>query len=402
MLAPLHARARQVVRSRRGLLERYQAVFPVAQEVIWFHASSLGEFEQGRPLMEAWRAERPDDYILLTFFSPSGYAIQKDYPVADFVDYLPFDSSSDLSQVLSLVSPSRFILIKYDLWPHLLSSLNHQNIPTYLVSARFRSGQFYFRRWGRTIMNQMRFFKRLFVQDEQTKELLENNGFNQVTLAGDTRIDRVWKIASEDMEVAGLQEFSQQTAGLVIGGSTWEPEERLLVRFYQDHQDLFGGQRYKLVLAPHDVSSRNIERIRSLFSNEVVLYSDGLRNPDQFSHSLVLIIDQIGLLNRIYRYGEVAVIGGGFGKGIHNILEPAAFGLPVIFGPRFDKFPEAQILLKKQGAFSTRKYSQFNAMLREFLINKNSRAIAGRASSDFVKNGTGSTSLIISCLLENS
>lgn len=400
-LAPFHRRARELVRAQRGISRRYAQAFPVSRRVVWFHVSSLGEFEQGRPLIEAWRERHPDDYILLTFFSPSGYRIRQDYPVADRVDYLPFDSLPDLCGLVERVHPALFILVKYDLWPRLLSCLHRMQVPVYLVSARFRPRQVYFRWYGGYFRSLLSGMRMICVQDEDSQRLLSQHGLQRVRVTGDTRVDRVLTMAGEKTQVEGIQEFAGG-AQLLIGGSTWEAEEEMLYRFFKEHESVFQRGEWKLVLAPHEVSDRHLRRISRRFGESLVTYSHLQVNPREGADKPVLLIDRIGLLGRIYHAGAVAVVGGGFGKGIHNILEPAACGLPVLFGPRCHKFPEAADLISQQGGFLFRNFSEFNAMLTNLLINKKSIMKASQASRAYVEQGRGSTSLIISCLLENS
>lgn len=387
-------------RAQKGIHERYSKVFPVKRRVIWFHVSSLGEFEQGKPVMEAWKAKYPEDFLLLTFYSPSGYEVRKGFKGADYVDYLPFDTARDLAKICEIVNPSRFVLVKYDIWPHLLEILFDQDVAVYLISALFTRDHHilgFFGSYFRGLLTQM---ERIFVQDEESMQLLRSKGIDRVSLAGDTRVDRVYELASNRESVEGIEAFVEAST-VLIAGSTWEPEEKFLGRYVQEQISLFEQQDAKIIIAPHDVSESHISFIEKLFGQNSVRYSHFLQFPELKKGKRVLIIDQIGLLNRIYAYGEMAFVGGGFGRGLHNVLEPAAYGIPIIIGPRFSGFLEAKILIKMGGVLVAKNYSDITTMLTQYLINKRSFSLAGVACSDFIERSKGATSLIISSLVEN-
>lgn len=389
-----------MVRAQKGLFKRFSAIFPTNSRVVWFHASSLGEFEQGRSVIEAWKEKRQDDFILLTFFSPSGYDIKKDYPFADYVDYLPFDTALYLRKLVCMINPNVFILIKYDFWPRLLSILHNQKVDVYLISGLFRKEQFFFKWYGKYFFKQLSRIKRIFVQNEESQHLLNANGISQTEVTGDTRIDRVFSLASRNEEIEGIEAFIDGHK-VIIAGSSWEPEENLLAQFFNSYATSENGLSIKLIIAPHSINEVRLRYVEEVFENVTVRLSEWRENPAFYRDKKVLLIDSIGLLSRLYRYADIAIVGGGFGKSIHNILEPAAFGLPILIGPNFSKFQEAKKLLENGGVFTFKNYSEISRILSELLVNESSFCKAGGASRAFIENGSGATALITSCLLEN-
>jgi len=398
--ALFNPKARKMIRAQKGLFQRYSSVFPSKSKVVWFHASSLGEFEQGRSVIESWREKREGDFILLTFFSPSGYEIKKDYPFADYVDYLPFDSANYLRKLIRIINPSSFVLIKYDFWPNLLSSLSEFKTDVYLISGLFRQDHFFFKWYGKYFLKLLSRMKGIFVQNEESMSLLKAKNISQVKLAGDTRIDRVFSLAKRNEEIEGIESFITDHK-VIIGGSSWETEEKLLAQFFYSYSQSEKPVKIKIILAPHSIKEERLRHIEEVFENATVRLSEWRKNPEFYLDKIVLVIDTIGLLSRLYRYADVAIIGGGFGKSIHNILEPASYGLPILFGPNYSKFPEAKMLLKNGGAFAFKNYSEISRILGELLINESGFSKAGAASRAFVNEGAGATALITSYLLEN-
>lgn len=389
-----------MIKGRRGLMNNLRKNIPDNVSVVWFHASSLGEFEQGRPLIESWKKKCPDDFILLSFFSPSGYEIRKNFEFADHVCYLPFDRRNQINKFLSIVKPKMLVLIKYEFWPKLLLSLKNRSIPVYLISALFRPDQHFFKWYGGYFRRLLSVFSQIFVQDEVSKELLEGIDIDGVQVSGDTRIDCVLEIAEKDESIEGISEYTKD-AFVLIGGSSWEPEEEMMSKFMKSVNIHKYKTKVKLILAPHNVREEHLLRIEELFGNRIVRYSNWLKKDDIRKDIGVLLIDQVGLLSRLYKYSDIAFIGGGFGAGLHNVIEPAAFGIPVIYGPKFDKFPEAVELQKYGGGFSVSSYEEFKEKCEYFMSDKKSLSTAGGASRGYVDNFKGASILITSWLMEN-
>lgn len=363
------------------------------------HVSSLGEFEQGRPILERWKALFPGDKILLSFYSPSGFNIRKNYPLADLVFYLPLDTAHQMNRLLDQIQPDLFILVKYDFWPNLLKVLKERCIPSYLISACFRPDQYLFKKWGRYFLRQLQVFKWIFVQDDASLQLLERFNFQQVVVAGDTRVDAVM---TNRMNVPGVRNHTEEErdGGIIIGGSTWPVEERMLAKVLnsQAFKNLKGN--WSLVIAPHDISEEHLVRIEELFEGHIIRHSR-IEGPWQNALPVhrVILIDSIGLLSSLYANARVAFIGGGFGKGIHNILEPAAYGIPVIFGPNSAKFREAEILTSIGGAFRITSFEEFSTTLIKICSDSHFRTESGNLAVNYMKSQMGSSELIIRYLL---
>lgn len=357
------------------------------KEVYWMHCASLGEFEQGRPLLEAIRLQNLDCKILLTFFSPSGYEIRKGYTGADFVAYLPMDGRRNAKQFLEIVEPSLALFVKYEFWHYFLKELSERKIKAILVSGAFRKDQVFFKWYGGFFRRMLKYFDVLTVQDEASKTLLHAIGFRSV-ITGDTRYDRVVAIAAEAEAMPKIELFSAGNK-LVIAGSTWPGDEQALkasLKIFPVH--------WKLILAPHEIHVGHLRSIKNLFGNECVFYSELERNKE----AKVLVIDNIGMLSNLYRYGEIACIGGGFDQsGIHNILEPAVFGLPVIFGPFFEKFSEAREMVGLSFAFPAADTDSYSGILQK-LMEDPARGVLQERIKQFVFSKTGATDKILKLL----
>ncbi len=397
LIAPIHPRAEEWVKGRNDQQKESFQKIPADQSVIWFHASSLGEFEQALPIIKEWKTKKPDDFILLTFYSPSGYKQIKNYSGIDRVMYLPRDITNEVRIFLDQFNPDRLLLIKYDIWPVLLKELANRKIPFYLVSAVFRPNQLFFKWYGHWYLSILKRFTGIFVQDQASAQLLKKNGVNQVMITGDTRIDRVADLASENYTIEGIDSFVGDNR-IIRAGSSWQKEENFLNRFFSENK----LPDVKLILAPHDVSSKHLTTIQKQFGSSLIFYSQLLTNPATGLNKKVLLIDRIGLLSKLYRYGQIAVIGGAFGAGLHNILEPAVFGIPIIFGPRFQKYIEAVELVRCKAGFSVKSYEEFQSILRLLLEDKNTLFNAGKGCRLYVDNSKGATSLIIRRLLEKT
>jgi 3-deoxy-D-manno-octulosonic-acid transferase len=348
----------------RSRLQQQCATLP-QQPTLWIHAASLGEFEQGRPVIERWRSTRPDWNIILTFFSPSGYEIRKNYPQADVVAYLPADTAPNARDFLAIVQPQLAIFIKYEFWPNYLHTLRHKNIPTLLVSAIFRPQQPFFQPWGGFWRAMLPAFHHIFLQNDDSAALLRRVGYGHTTVCGDTRVDRVRQIAIDAPTNDVVAMFVHAAAAVFVVGSSWPADEALLKNVLQ-HPDF---QSIKIIIAPHETHEAHIQSLCELLSGEHwVRYSQAIAQPDLLAPARWLIVDNIGMLNTLYRYATLgAYIGGGFGKGIHNTLEPAAFGCPVVFGPNYHKFSEAVQLIALGGARSIQNEAELRQVLLDWL-----------------------------------
>lgn len=389
-LAPFNEKAALLKQGRREAWRKAAGIVRGSERLVWFHAASLGEFEQGRPVMEKLKEAEPETKILLTFFSPSGYEIRKDYAGADYILYLPADTKRNAIRLLDTFRPDAAVFIKYEFWYHYLHELYKREIPTYLISAIFRPKQPFFASWGKLHRRMLGFFKRLYVQDESSVRLLEGIGITQVCRAGDTRFDRVKQIADAAREVEKAKVFCNGSP-VVVCGSTWPPDEEILLEYINAYTGAC-----KWIIAPHEISESHIRNILEKCQKKTARYSEKTENLASYE---VLIIDCIGLLSAIYRYGKVAYIGGGFGVGIHNTLEAAVYGIPVIFGTHYQKFNEAVTLIRKGGAFSIQNGTELKELLDSLLQNPAIAKTAGEKASGYVASQLGATDCIMKALL---
>ena len=362
------------------------------QRCIWFHAASLGEFEQGRPLIEKIKAQDPQCKILLTFFSPSGYEVRKNYPLADVICYLPFDTRRRVREFLDLAQPSVAIFIKYEFWANYLFELKRREIPTYIISAIFRPEQPFFRWYGAPFRALLHCYTHLYIQDDASKQLLEKAGIQgNVTVTGDTRYDRVWEIRRAAKEIPEVESLLQATDGervrTLVAGSSWPQDEEILIPYFNARPEL------KLIIAPHEIHEEHLRSIEAMLKRPALRLS-AARGKDLRDYSC-LIIDCFGLLSSVYRYGEIAYIGGGFGVGIHNTLEAAVYDIPVIFGPEYRKFREACDLVECGGGFAVHSKSEFTAKMDELLSMPDHLRAAGKASGALVRQNIGATEKIL-------
>lgn len=359
------------------------------ERYVWFHAASLGEFEQGRPLMEALRKRHPEKKILLTFFSPSGYEVRKDYEGADLVLYLPFDTPLNARRFVRLVRPETVYLIKYEFWRNYIDTLHRKGIPVYSVSSIFRPEQIFFRFYGRNYARVLKQITRLYVQDESSRRLLSNIGVTDVTIIGDTRFDRVLDIRNAARPLPLVERFAG-CHSVIVAGSSWAPDEDILINYFNSRP------RLKLVLAPHVVSEEHLRQIESKLRRPAVRYSSA--TPKSAAEADCLIIDCYGLLSSIYRYATIAYIGGGFGVGIHNVTEAAVYGVPVLFGPNNQRFREARALIDKGGATEITTATEFEAVADRFFSDSKALSDAGEAAGRYIQENAGATS----CVLEDT
>ena len=355
LAARFSPKARLIIEGRKDTPLRLGRL-DVTRPVVWFHASSLGEFEQGRPLMEAVRRTHPEYQILLSFFSPSGYTVRQDYAGADVVVYLPSDRSSSVRRFLDLARPSKAIFIKYDFWPTMLYELRERGIPTYLISAIFRPDQLFFRPWGKWYLRLLTLFEHLYVQDEDSRQLLQRHGITAVSVAGDTRFDRVIEIANA---ARAIPEAASLEGKVLVAGSTWPEDEAILLPYFNRL-----GSEYKLIIAPHEIHEEHLQAIEAQLTRPYMRYSQ-LQAGATGDYDC-LIIDCFGLLSSIYRYGRYAWVGGGFGKSVHNTLEAAVYGIPVFFGPEVHKHREVRELIQRGLGFVLHSEEDFAALLQRF------------------------------------
>ncbi|MTK52451.1 glycosyltransferase N-terminal domain-containing protein [Paludibacter sp.] len=356
------------------------------QKYVWFHASSLGEFEQGRPLIEELKRRFPEQKVILTFFSPSGYEVRKNYTGADVVLYLPMDTPRNVCRFLDIVKPEKAVFIKYEFWANYLTELKRRGIPTYLVSAIFRPQQAFFKWYGGWYRGLLSAFTHLYVQDKPSEELLKSIGVTNVTVAGDTRFDRVAEIAAQAKELPLVEAFAKGRR-VLVAGSSWPLDEDILFDYFNSHEDLF------LIVAPHVTSESHIEDICRKLKRPFARYTK--TDEQHAAQADCLIIDCIGLLSSIYRYGQIAYIGGGFGVGIHNVLEAAVYGVPVVFGPNYHKFREACGLIDAGGGFSISESQQYVSLMDKLLQNTDYLSSCGKNSATFVDGNLGATDLIM-------
>ncbi len=372
---------------RQRFAQDWAKINPHQSLTIWVHCASLGEFEQGRPVIETLKQQYPACKILLTFFSPSGYEIRKDYPYADYICYLPLDNKSNALAFIEIFKPHLAIFVKYEFWFHFLNSLHQKQIPTLLISAIFRKEQLFFKSYGDVFRQLLPQFAHIFVQNELSGKLLQQLNLTNFSVAGDTRVDRVSQIAAGAPVFPIVQTFAENHQ-ILICGSTWQPDEAILIPFINHH--LPAG--WKVIIAPHQIGEGHLQQIEQSLQKIVLRYSQA--TPESGTEAQVLLIDNIGMLAALYRYGRIAYIGGGFGVGIHNTLEPIAFQLPVIFGPKYKKFEEALQLTAKGGAFSIKNLDDFQKVFESLAVDDNYRQAAAIAHTYILEN-RGATAKIL-------
>ena len=386
LAAPFSRKPRKMMKSHWIAYEILRQRLDKDVRYIWFHAASLGEFEQGRPLIEAIRARYPEYGILLTFFSPSGYEVRKNYRGADVVCYLPFDKRRNVRKFLDIAHPCMAFFIKYEFWKNYLDELHKRQIPVYSVSSIFRRGQVFFKWYGGTYRNVLRDFSHLFVQNELSKRFLAKIGIQQVTVVGDTRFDRVLQIRDEAKDLPLVERF-KNGATTFIAGSSWQPDEDLFIDYFNNHPEV------KMIIAPHVIDENHLVEITGKLKRPYVFYTRA--DERNIAKADCLIVNCFGLLSSIYRYGEIAYIGGGFGVGIHNTLEAAVYGIPVIFGPKYQNFQEAVGLIEAGGAYSVKNREELYGLLDRLLADETFRKEAGAKAGAYVTGHAGATDKIL-------
>jgi len=376
----------KMVKGHREAFELLKSKIDRNAQYIWFHAASLGEFEQGRPLIERIRKEYPQYKIVQTFFSPSGYEVRKNYDGADIVCYLPMDTPGNAKKFIDLVNPCMAFFVKYEFWQNYLNALYNKGIPVYSVSSIFRPNQIFFRWYGKSYQQVLKTFAHLFVQNEESKKLLASIGVTNATVVGDTRFDRVLDICAAAKQLPLVQKFKGD-ALTFVAGSSWGPDEDIFIPYFNAHPEM------KLIIAPHVVNDGHLKEIESKLQRPYIRYTQA--TEENVVQADCLIIDCYGLLSSIYRYGEISYIGGGFGVGIHNVLEAAVYGIPVIFGPNNKKFREAQHLLANKGGFEIQASEDFRSLMNKFLTDEAYLQASGKAAGDYVKNNSGAMEKIM-------
>ncbi len=378
-------KARLMIKGHRKTWRTLRDHAKERQHYVWFHAASLGEFEQGRPLMERLRREHPEKRILLTFFSPSGYEVRKDYAGADLVCYLPFDTPLNARRFIRLVQPEKAFFIKYEFWHHYIDELHRAGVPVYSVSSIFRNDQIFFRPYGRGYARVLHHFNHFFVQNEASRRLLNSLGVTQVSVTGDTRFDRVIDIRNQakSLPLAAALTGDSRT---IVAGSTWPPDEEILIPYFNRHPEL------KLIIAPHEVNEERLRSIEQRLKRPALRYSQA--TPESSAQADCLIIDGYGLLSSLYRYATLAYVGGGFGVGIHNVPEAAVYGVPVFFGPNNQRFREARDLINEGGSFEVTSADDFQAQADRLLADERALDQSGQAAGDYIRRNSGATEAI--------
>ena len=386
LIAPFNSKASLWVKGRKNWAEKISERIKPGDRNIWIHCASLGEFEQGRPVIEAIKKEMPELKIVLTFFSPSGYEIRKNYSNADCISYLPADTPGNAAKFINLVRPEFVIFVKYEFWHNYISALYENKIPLYLISGIFRPEQHFFKWYGSFFRGMLKKFEKIFVQDKRSLDLLSGIGIENVFLAGDTRFDRVIQLTGTARDIPQIEQF-RGSEKLFIAGSSWRQDEEIIAQYINRFP-----YKMKWVFAPHEIDKPNIDRLEKLFKVKVVRFSEF---NDKSADARVLIIDNIGMLSSAYKYAYLSAIGGGFGKGIHNILEPACWGIPVMFGPRYKKFREAVDLINDNGAMTFDSFVIFSDILDKWLANETFYLKSAKTAADYINKNTGATGKIL-------
>lgn len=389
LAALFNKKAGLFIKGRKAQARVLKNQLPPEKKCIWFHFPSLGEFEQGRPVLEQWKLSHPQDPVVITFFSPSGFEVRKNYALADRVLYLPMDGKKRAAEFIEQINPRLAVFTKYDLWYYYITTLKKLDIPVYVISAIFRADQVYFKKYGsmfRKILHSVSWF---FVQDQNSVDLLNSAGIRSVSISGDTRFDRVWNSLEQDKQLPEIARFAGSSP-VLVAGSTWPADEKLLNRLMNDP----AGKDWKFIIAPHELQATHLDYLLNTLPGEAVLYSEWIGPATLHRSPRLLIIDNIGMLSALYKYGTLAYTGGGFGSGIHNILEAGVFGLPVIFGPRYQKFKEAADTIREGASFSVQNAQELVALFSA-LKDPLKRNAAGLKFTTYIQTHRGATAQIL-------
>lgn len=383
---------------KKGVLGRAETFIKLrnhinsADKTLWFHCASLGEYEQGLPVFKVLRKDYPNHKVVLSFFSPSGYEVRQNSNLADLVVYLPLDTKTNAKVFVDLVHPELVVFVKYDIWPNFLSEIKARNVRAILISALFRKNQAYFKFYGKRLKNALYAFEHIFVQDEKSMLLLHTINYKAVTVSGDTRYDRVHAQLEQDNRLAFVSDFKNDSLCIVVG-SSWPEDEDILLDFINNNK----SNNVKFIIAPHEITRGNIERLLSRLGSETVLFTK--RTSDTLKNHSVFIIDTVGYLSRIYAYADISYVGGAMGNtGLHNILEPAVFGVPVVIGKNFDKFPEAKAMIENAGVTSVKNARELKTVMDTYLKNEEFRLKEGKLNRAFIERNKGAVVQIMSFL----
>ncbi|MDX1828511.1 MAG: glycosyltransferase N-terminal domain-containing protein [Lutibacter sp.] len=392
IIAIFNSKISLFVNGRKETLLKLKQAISKNDNVFWFHCASLGEFEQGRPIIERIKIENPKLKIVVTFFSPSGYEVRKNYKIADVVCYLPLDTKKNVQLFLDAIHPEFAFFVKYEFWPNYLKELKKRNIKTLLISGIFRKNQMFFKFYGSWMRKSLKAFTQFFVQEENSKRLLNSINFNNVKVSGDTRFDRVFEITNQNNELKFINEFKNDSK-VLVAGSTWKDDEIMLVNYI--NKEALNNEKF--IIAPHNIHSQDIQKLKNEIKKPVVLYSE--MKGENLQNFQVFIVDTIGILTKIYSYATVAYVGGGFTKtGVHNVLEPATFGVPIIIGPNFNKFKEAVELVESKSCFVANNSEKLSLHLKKIFLQNEIRELAGNTAKKYVEERTGATAKILKYL----
>ncbi len=397
ILAVFSPKMKLFVNGRKEVFSIMQSKINPNDKTIWFHAASLGEYEQGLPVIEKIKVQYPNHKIVVTFFSPSGYEVRKNNTVADATVYLPLDTKSNAKKFIKAINPELVFFIKYEYWPNYLNELKKLQIKTYLISGIFREKQAFFKWYGGFYRNALKTFDYFFVQNDSSKKLIQSIGFNNVKVSGDTRFDRVVSILERDNSLDFIEQFQNNKTTIVIG-SSWPKDENLLVNYINNASD-----DIKFIIAPHNIKSEQIQELKNSITKKTILFSDvQTRLIASLPENNVFIIDTIGILTKIYSYADIAYVGGGFGNpGVHNILEPATFGVPIVIGPNYSHFAEATALVHQEGCISISNQNELNDAFNLLINNEDERHEKGHICSTFVQMNKGATDIILKHICNN-
>ncbi|WP_027137719.1 3-deoxy-D-manno-octulosonic acid transferase [Gaetbulibacter saemankumensis] len=391
-IAPFNDKIKRGVMGRKAAFSKLEKIVSANDKTLWFHCASLGEYEQGLPVFSGLRTYYRNHKIVLTFFSPSGYEIRKNSPIADVVIYLPIDSKRNARKFLDIVNPELTVFVKYDIWPNYLNELKSRQLPAILISAAFRPHQSYFKFYGSYLRKALFAFEHIFTQNKTSKALLNSIGYNNVTISGDTRFDRVSNQLNIDNTLDYIENFKQNKV-CVVAGSTWPEGEALIARYINEH----ALDNVKFIIAPHNIKTNQIKQLKNSLEVETVLFSE--KDNSKLSSAKVFIVDTIGILSKIYSYADIAYVGGALGNtGLHNTLEPAVFGMPIIIGNNYDKFPEASEMIANEGMFSISNQKEFNYVLNELIENSEKRRFSGNSNLNYIKSNKGAVTKILEYL----
>lgn len=391
LLALFSPKMKLFVNGRKEVFPILQSKINANDKTIWFHAASLGEYEQGLPVIEKIKEKFPNHKIIVTFFSPSGYEVRKNNTVADATVYLPLDTKSNAKKFIKTINPELVFFIKYEYWPNYLNELKKLQIKTYLISGIFRENQAFFKWYGGFYKNALKTFEYFFVQNDSSKKLIQSIGFNNVKVSGDTRFDRVVSILERDNSLDFIENFKDNKTTIVIG-SSWPKDENLLVEYINKSSD-----EIKFIIAPHNIKAEQIQELKKSITKKTILFSDvQTRHALSLPENNVFIIDTIGILTKIYSYADIAYVGGGFGNpGVHNILEPATFGVPIVIGPNYSHFAEATALVHQEGCVSISNQNELNEAFDNLIFNEDIRHEKGHICSTFVQMNKGATNVVL-------